>query len=158
MQNDEKWIEDAVKNFRNGCKELQKELSNAADGTLLDVSDQQIMEKIEPLLKEVQQKALELENVNSVILRLAPDGTVLFLNRFGLNLFGYSEAAIVGKPWDAETIEHACAALQDDFAPISDMRASADIRLRACQNLLRRFYAETRGDVVETVYTYGRQR
>jgi len=59
MQNDEKWIEDAVKNFRNGCLNLQKELSNAADGTLLDVSDQQIMEKIEPLLKEVQQKAIQ---------------------------------------------------------------------------------------------------
>ena len=56
---DQEWIEEAVKNFRNGCLELQKGLANAADGTLLDVSDQQIMEKIEPLLKEIQQKAIQ---------------------------------------------------------------------------------------------------
>ena len=52
----------------------------------------------------------------------------------------------------------AAAALEQDFSPITDMRASADIRLRATQNLLRRFFRTTRGDVQETVYTYGRQR
>ena len=67
-----------------------------------------------------------------------------------------TEAAIEGKPWTRDTIEKACAALCQDFAPISDMRASADIRLLAVQNLLRRFYAETTGDGVESVYTYGR--
>jgi len=55
-----------------------------------------------------------------------------------------------------ETIDRACAALAEDFAPISDMRASADIRLVAAQNLLRRFFMESRGEVEETVYTYGR--
>lgn len=59
MQNDEKWIEEAVKIFRNGCLDLQKQLSEAADGTLLEVSDQQIIEKIEPLLKDIQQKAIQ---------------------------------------------------------------------------------------------------
>ncbi len=67
-----------------------------------------------------------------------------------------TEAAISGEPWTRETIEKACAALCQDFAPISDMRASADIRLLAVQNLLRRFHAETIGDGVESVYTYGR--
>jgi len=38
------------------------------------------------------------------------------------------------------------------------MRASADIRVIAVQNLLRRFFAETQSDNLETVYTYGRQR
>jgi xanthine dehydrogenase small subunit len=67
-----------------------------------------------------------------------------------------TEAAIAGKPWSEDTIESACAALAKDFAPISDMRASADIRLLAVQNLLRRFFAETQQGVMETVYTYGR--
>ena len=43
-----------------------------------------------------------------------------------------------------------------DFEPISDMRASASYRLRAAQNLLRRFYHESRGDLETTVYAYGR--
>ena len=66
------------------------------------------------------------------------------------------EAAINGATWTEATVENACAALAEDFAPISDMRASADIRLIAVQNLLRRFWLETRGELVETVYTYGR--
>lgn len=53
------WIEDAVKEFRTGCKQLQNELSKAANGTLLDVSDEQIMENLEPLLKKVQQQAIQ---------------------------------------------------------------------------------------------------
>jgi xanthine dehydrogenase small subunit len=66
------------------------------------------------------------------------------------------EQVVNGAPWTEKTIDRACAALAEDFAPISDMRASADIRLVAAQNLLRRFWMESRGEVAETVYTYGR--
>ena len=68
----------------------------------------------------------------------------------------HTENAVTGMPWTAATVEVACAALAEDFKPISDMRASADIRLTAVQNLLRRFFAETQSDGLETVYTYGR--
>jgi xanthine dehydrogenase small subunit len=67
-----------------------------------------------------------------------------------------TEAAINGQAWNDATIESACQAIATDFAPITDMRASADIRVRATQNLLRRFFAETGSDELETVYTYGR--
>ena len=56
---EQEWIDEAVKEFRKGCKELQDELSKAVNGTLLDVSDEQIMKNLEPLLKEVQQKAIQ---------------------------------------------------------------------------------------------------
>ena len=56
---------------------------------------------------------------------------------------GRCEAVVSGATWDEPTIERACAALAEDFSPISDMRASADIRLAAAQNLLRRFWLET---------------
>ena len=70
----------------------------------------------------------------------------------------HCEAALEGQDWNDKSIEIACRALQKDFTPISDMRASADIRLHAVQNLLRRFFHETQGNVDSTVYTYGRQR
>ncbi|MDH3491051.1 MAG: xanthine dehydrogenase small subunit [Gammaproteobacteria bacterium] len=70
----------------------------------------------------------------------------------------HCETALEGQRWNEKSIEQACRALQEDFTPISDMRASADIRLRAVQNLLRRFFHETKGNVDSTVYTYGRQR
>lgn len=68
----------------------------------------------------------------------------------------HCEGMIVGRRWDRSTIDEAAAALLDDFAPITDMRGTADYRLRGAQNLLVRFYLETRGEVSQTVYGYGR--
>jgi xanthine dehydrogenase small subunit len=68
----------------------------------------------------------------------------------------HCEAALHGQPWNEASIERAMTALADDFAPISDMRASAGYRLRAAQNLLRRFYLETSGAATPSVYRYGR--
>ncbi len=57
------------------------------------------------------------------------------------------EEALVGRPWTAETIEAALPAFARDYAPITDMRASAEYRMLAAQNLLRRFFLETSGSV-----------
>ncbi len=50
-----------------------------------------------------------------------------------------TEAALIGQPFTAATIVAAAAKLNDDYAPLSDMRASSDYRLQAASNLLRRF-------------------
>jgi xanthine dehydrogenase small subunit len=55
------------------------------------------------------------------------------------------EAALTGQPWNRDTIEAAAHAMASDFTPISDVRASADYRLRVAQNLLLRFYLEHGG-------------
>jgi xanthine dehydrogenase small subunit len=55
-----------------------------------------------------------------------------------------AEAALSGRPWTEETLREAMAALAQDYAPLSDMRASSAYRLMAAQNLLRRFWLETR--------------
>jgi xanthine dehydrogenase small subunit len=55
------------------------------------------------------------------------------------------EAALIGRPWTGETIDAAVAAFEEDYQPISDMRASAEYRLLTAQNLLRRFFLETTG-------------
>jgi xanthine dehydrogenase small subunit len=56
-----------------------------------------------------------------------------------------AEAAVVGQPWSQASVEAAVEALAGDFAPLTDMRASASYRQRSAQNLLRRFWLETRG-------------
>ncbi len=68
----------------------------------------------------------------------------------------HCEAAVTGESWDEATVQAACIALSTDFTPLTDMRASADFRLVAVQNLLRRFWLETRGEIDTTVYNYGR--
>ncbi len=55
-----------------------------------------------------------------------------------------AEAALLGQTFGEAAFERAAAALAEDFAPITDMRASAAYRLKAAQNLLRRFYLENR--------------
>ena len=44
------------------------------------------------------------------------------------------ERAITGKPWTDETVMGAWEAWDKDFAPLSDMRASAEYRLEAARN------------------------
>jgi xanthine dehydrogenase small subunit len=57
----------------------------------------------------------------------------------------HTEAALTGQPWSATTIEAAMTQIAADYAPLSDMRASAGYRLQVAANLLRRFYAEHSG-------------
>lgn len=56
-----------------------------------------------------------------------------------------AEAALVGRPFDAAAVEEAMAALAEDFAPLTDMRASREYRLKSAQNLLKRFQLEQAG-------------
>ncbi len=55
------------------------------------------------------------------------------------------EQALTGRPWIEEVIEAALPAFELDFAPLSDMRASADYRMKAAKNMLRRAYVESLG-------------
>jgi xanthine dehydrogenase small subunit len=57
-----------------------------------------------------------------------------------------AEAVLVGRHWTEDTLAEAMEALKRDYAPLSDMRASNAYRMQAAQNLLRRFWYETRVD------------
>ncbi|MEN3366007.1 MAG: xanthine dehydrogenase small subunit [Burkholderiales bacterium] len=57
-----------------------------------------------------------------------------------------TEAALNGQAWSESTLEAAMHALTQDFTPLSDMRASSAYRMKTAQNLLRRFWLETRPD------------
>lgn len=56
-----------------------------------------------------------------------------------------TEAKLLGKNCSLDTIENAVSAMEQDFQPLSDWRASAEYRNLAAQNLLRRFYHEMSG-------------
>ncbi len=57
-----------------------------------------------------------------------------------------AEAALLGRAWDEPALQAAQAALALDFKPLTDMRASGGYRMQVAQNLLRRFWLETRID------------
>ncbi len=83
--------------------------------------------------------AIELDGGVVESVRLAYGGMAATVKRAAR-----AEAALVGQPWTQATVAAAKAALAQDFKPLSDMRASAAYRLQVAQNLLQRFWLETR--------------
>ncbi|EHR73587.1 xanthine dehydrogenase, small subunit [Burkholderiales bacterium JOSHI_001] len=55
-----------------------------------------------------------------------------------------AEAALLGRPWDAQALAAAQQALAQDFSPLTDLRASDAHRRQVAANLLQRFWLETR--------------
>jgi xanthine dehydrogenase small subunit len=58
----------------------------------------------------------------------------------------HAEAALNGQAWNETSLQTAMQMLTQDYSPLSDMRASGEYRMKAAQNLLRRFWLETRAD------------
>jgi len=56
-----------------------------------------------------------------------------------------TQSALTGKPWTADTVMTAMAALRAEFSPISDMRASSAYRTEVLGNLLQRYWLESQG-------------
>jgi len=83
--------------------------------------------------------AIELEGDRITAARLAYGGMAATVRRATR-----AEAALLGQPWTEATLRAAMAALARDYTPLTDMRASAGYRLQVAQNLLRRFWLETR--------------
>ena len=52
------------------------------------------------------------------------------------------EDALLGKYFDHSNIDIAKQALEKDFSPMSDVRASADYRMKVAQNIIQKFYIE----------------
>jgi xanthine dehydrogenase small subunit len=55
------------------------------------------------------------------------------------------EATLMGRPWALATVTGALRAFDEDFTPISDMRASTPYRAHVAKNLLLRYFHETQG-------------
>jgi xanthine dehydrogenase small subunit len=83
--------------------------------------------------------ALQLDDGKVTEIRIAMGGMAAIPKRAAL-----AEASLRGKTWDEAAVSVAIQQLEQDFTPLSDMRASADYRARAAGNLLYRFFLETR--------------
>jgi xanthine dehydrogenase small subunit len=83
--------------------------------------------------------AIELEGERIADVRLAYGGMAATVRR----AVG-AEAALRGQRWTEATLRAAMATLPGEFTPLSDLRASSAYRMQLAQNLLRRFWLETR--------------
>ncbi len=53
------------------------------------------------------------------------------------------EKALLGEAWNEASVRAAMRTLERDFEPLTDMRASAQYRLKLARNLLFKFFLET---------------
>lgn len=63
------------------------------------------------------------------------------------------EAVLLGSAWNSDVVERACAALGQDFTPLSDFRASREYRLLTAQNLLSKCFLELSAPTTATRVT-----
>lgn len=83
--------------------------------------------------------AIEMDGASIRKIRIAYGGMAAIPKRASR-----TEANMLGKTWDEATLNLAMMSLSQDFAPLTDLRASTDYRMNAARNLVRRFHLETR--------------
>lgn len=81
--------------------------------------------------------ALELEDGKVKAIRIALGGMAAIPKRAT-----QTEQALLGQTWDANTVEQASQILQQEFQPLTDMRASAAYRALVAAHLLRKFFLQ----------------
>lgn len=64
----------------------------------LEAENQRLTLALQEAYDQLDIRSTEIENINSIVLRWDADGNVVYLNKFGLSLFGYSEEEIFGQP------------------------------------------------------------
>jgi len=57
-----------------------------------------------------------------------------------------TEQVLLGKQWSEASVEIARQKLNEDFSPLSDVRASSAYRLKVAQNLITRFFLESQSE------------
>jgi xanthine dehydrogenase small subunit len=85
--------------------------------------------------------SIELQGDQISAVRLAFGGMAAVVKRAAA-----AEAALLGRPWHEAQMQLAQQALLADFKPLTDMRASSGYRMQVAQNLLRRFWLQTRAN------------
>lgn len=61
------------------------------------------------------------------------------------------EEALIGKPWERQTITAALPEFTKDYTPMTDMRASATYRLETAKAMLERYFLEDQGEVANVL-------
>jgi xanthine dehydrogenase small subunit len=101
--------------------------------------------------KVSRRREMDISAVSGAFFVHAPDGVVTAA-RFGFGGMAATpkrasalEGALIGQPWTEDAVLAALPALDQDFAPMDDHRGSAWYRRTVAKNLVRGFFAETRG-------------
>ncbi len=134
-----------ITEFYQGYKQLAKTPSEILTEIVIPVPDASTKINWEKVSKR---KCLDIASVNSALRVRCEDGVIqeAALAMGGVApvplLMTRTNAFLTGKPVSAETVEGAMPVVQDEIAPISDVRGSADYKRLLAQQLLMAHFAK----------------
>lgn len=120
------WLESVVVPVRSpGCQVASYKLSKRVDQDISAVCSAY---------------ALKIEHGKVASVRIAHGGMAATSKRAR-----HAEKVLLGRDWSEETVADAMRALDEDYQPMADMRASDGYRRTTARNLLYRFFLESTG-------------
>ena len=101
--------------------------------------------------KVSKRRELDISTVSAgLMIKLNADKKVIDARFYYGGMAAYTKSAanvenkIKGKIWNRENVENAMKSIKEDFTPLSDARAGAEVRNIIAENLLLKFWSETK--------------
>ena len=115
-------LDGAARRFASGEDDVEVQVTSGDELGRLTGSFNQMVSAIRQKTADLRKTAEELEGVSSVILRWDTEARILFMNDFGLQLFGFTAEELVGKPIvgsiipDSDVVEENVRTMIDEIA------------------------------------------
>ena len=91
-------VDGAARRFAAGEEDVEVPVTSGDELGGLARSFNQMVSAIRQKTTDLKRTAEELEGISSVILRWDTEGRILFMNDFGLELFGFTAEELIGEP------------------------------------------------------------
>ncbi len=91
-------LDGAARRFASGEEDVEVPVTGGDELGGLAGSFNQMVSAIRQKTADLKKTAEELEGISSVILRWDTEGRILFMNDFGLELFGFTAEELIGEP------------------------------------------------------------
>jgi len=98
-------LDAAASRIASGEKDVEVHITSSDELGRLAGTFNDMVSAINRHTAELARKAEELESINSVILRWDPEGRILFINEYGLELFGFSREELLGRKLAGTIVE-----------------------------------------------------
>jgi len=99
-------LDAAASRIASGEKDVEVHIGSSDELGRLAETFNDMVSAINRHTAELARKAEELESINSVILRWDPEGRILFINDYGLEIFGFSRKELLGRKLAGTIVEN----------------------------------------------------
>jgi PAS domain S-box-containing protein len=118
-------LDGAARRFASGEEDVEVPVASGDELGGLARSFNQMVSAIRQKTADLKRTAEELEGISSVILRWDTEGRILFMNDYGLELFGFTAGELIGEPIVGSIVPASDVVEQNIRRMIDDIAANA---------------------------------